>query len=224
MTIDSRKIELPCGKDNVRRMDEGALYNSTDPALVSDQNAALELLYDYKHTRPSEHVRRRELLEEMFASGGGDCHIEPPFHANWAGRHVHLGAGFYANFNLTLVDDGPIHIGANVLFGPNVTITTAGHPVLPELRPSSQFNRPVTIGDNVWLGANVVVMPGVTIGSNSVVGADSVVTRDIPANVVAVGVPCRVLRTIGQHDREFYWRDNGIDPSLFDEVPGDEAS
>ncbi len=148
----------------------------------------------------------------MFASAGAGCYIEPPLHANWGGRHVHLGAHVYANVNLTLVDDGPIHIGDNVMFGPNVVITTAGHPVLPELRVrSAQFNLPVSIGDNVWIGSGVQIMPGVTIGANTVIGAGSTVTRDLPADVVAVGTPCRIVRQIGEHDRTYFWRDREFD-------------
>ncbi|MDJ1114914.1 maltose acetyltransferase domain-containing protein [Microbacterium dauci] len=124
------RIELSHGEENARRMRHGELYNSTDPALVAEQLEALERLHDYNHSRPSEDARRKELLTEMFESGGETAYIEPPFHANWAGKFVTLGAGFYANFNMTLVDDAPIHIGADVMFGPNVTITTAGHPVL----------------------------------------------------------------------------------------------
>jgi galactoside O-acetyltransferase len=118
----------------------------------------------------------------------------------------------YANVNRTLVDDGPIHIGDNVMFGPNVVITTAGHPVLPELRVrSAQFNLPVSIGDNVWIGSGVQIMPGVTIGANTVIGAGSTVTRDLPADVVAVGTPCRIVRQIGEHDRTYFWRDREFD-------------
>ena len=117
----------------------------------------------------------------------------------------------YANFNLTLVDDTHIYIGSNTMIGPNVIIATAGHPVLPELRLKvAQFNAPVHIGKNCWLGAGAIVLPGVTIGDNTVIGAGSVVTKDIPANVVAVGNPCRVLRSIGDRDREYYFKDRKI--------------
>ena len=152
------------------------------------------------------------MLKEMFAEVGEDCYIEPPLHANMAGAYVHFGKNVYANFNLTLVDDGEIYIGSHCMIGPNVTIATAGHPVEPELRRKGiQFNMPVRIGENVWIGAGAVVVPGVTIGDNSVIGAGSVVTRDIPANVVAVGNPCRILREIGERDRMYYYKDRKID-------------
>lgn len=207
-----REVDFRDAEVNLARMEQGLVYDPGHPALAEGQNAALELLYDYNATRPSQGAERQALLKRMFASVGTGCHIEPPFHANWGGRNVHLGDGVYANFNLTLVDDGPIHVGDNVMFAPGVVVTTGGHPVLPELRVGgAQFNRPVRIGDNVWIGSGVQIMPGVTIGADSVVGAGSVVTRDVPAGVVAVGAPCRVVREIGEHDRAFFWRDQAID-------------
>lgn len=201
--------------DNRERMELGLIYNPADPSLTGQQAEALELLYDFNATRPSQSDLRAQLLKRMFGSIGDGCYIEPPLHANWGGRDVHLGNQVYANFNLTLVDDGPIHIGDNVMFGPSVVVTTGGHPVQPDLRRrSAQFNLPVTIGNNVWVGSGVQIMPGTTIGDNTVIGAGSVVTRDIPADVVAVGAPCRVVREIGDHDRTFYWRDRMIDEPL----------
>ena len=124
----------------------------------------------------------------------------------------------YANFNLTLVDDTHIYVGDNVMMAPNVVLATAAHPVLSELREKGyQYNAPVRIGEDCWLGAGVVVLPGVTIGRGSVIGAGSVVTKDIPENVVAFGNPCRVVRTVGERDREFYFRDRRIDPGLLEE-------
>ena len=147
----------------------------------------------------------------MFAEIGEDCYIEPPFHANWGGKHVHFGKCVYANFNFTAVDDTHIYVGDYTMFGPNVILATAGHPILPELRQEAyQYNMPVHIGKNCWLGAGVIVLPGVTIGDNTVIGAGSVVTKDIPSNVVAVGNPCRVLREINEHDKEYYFKNRKI--------------
>ena len=189
------------------KLRSGELYYCIDPELQQRQQECLEVLYDYNHSRPGETKRRVELLNKLLANMGENCYIEPPLHANW-GCHTHLGNNVYANFNLTLVDDTDIYIGDSVMLGPNVVLATAGHPVDPELRRLVyQFNQPIHIGNNVWLGAGVIVLPGVTIGDNSVVGAGSVVTKDIPANVVAVGNPCRILREINEHDREYYWRD-----------------
>lgn len=153
----------------------------------------------------------------MFAEMGQNCYIEPPLHSNFGGHHVHFGDFVYANFNLTLVDDTHIYVGDHTMFGPNVTIATAGHPIAPELRERGlQYNLPVHIGKNCWLGAGVIVLPGVTIGDNVVIGAGSVVTRDIPDNVVAAGNPCRILRPVGERDRQYYWRDKKIPEALFE--------
>jgi galactoside O-acetyltransferase len=190
---------------------DGSLYLPEDPELFTQQLACLDKLYDFNQTRPTELSKREAMLKEMFAEFGDGNYIEPPLHANWAGRHVHFGNHIYANFNLTLVDDTHIYIGDHTMLGPNVTIATAGHPILPELREQAyQYNMPVHIGRNCWLGAGVIVMPGVTIGDNTVVGAGSIVTKDLPANVVAVGNPCRVLREINDRDKEFYYKDRRI--------------
>lgn len=193
------------------KMHSGDLYLSADNDLVAEQLTFLEKLYDFNLTRPLEQKKRADLLKNMFAEIGDDCYIEPPLHSNWGGKHVHFGKGVYANFNLTLVDDTHIYVGDHTMIGPNVVLATAGHPILPELRPDAyQFNLPIHIGNNCWLGAGVIVLPGITIGDNSVIGAGSVVTKDIPANVVAVGNPCKVLREINEHDRTFYYKDRKI--------------
>lgn len=194
------------------KMHSGDLYLSADEDLVAEQLTFVEKLYDFNSTRPLEQTKRAALLKEMFAEIGEDCYIEPPLHSNWGGKHVHFGNGVYANFNLTLVDDTHIYVGDYTMLGPNVVLATAGHPILPELRPLAyQYNMPVHIGKNCWLGAGVIVLPGVTIGDNTVIGAGSVVTKDIPANVVAVGNPCRVLREINEHDKEYYFKDRKIE-------------
>lgn len=192
------------------KMKSGMLYCCDDEDLMQEQTKCLEKLYDFNQTRPGEADKRAALLKELLAEVGEGCYVEPPLHANW-GCNTHFGHHIYANFNLTLVDDTDIFVGDYVMFGPNVTVATAGHPVDPELRRQvAQFNMPVHIGNNVWIGAGSVLLPGVSIGDNSVIGAGSIVTKDIPANVVAVGNPCRVLREIGEHDREFYYRDRRI--------------
>ncbi len=194
------------------KMHTGELYLPNDDSIMTEQMQRLELLYDFNTARPSESGKRQALLKEMFAEIGENCYIEPPLHANQSGRFVHFGKGIYANFNLTLVDDTHIYVGDYTMFGPNVTIATAGHPILPELRQEAyQYNIPVRIGKNCWLGAGVIVLPGVTIGDNTVVGAGSIVTKDLPSNVVAVGNPCWVLREINEHDREYYYKDRKID-------------
>ena len=141
----------------------------------------------------------------MLGGVGENCYIEPTFHGNWGGKNLFFGNGVYANFNLTVVDDVEIIVGNNVMFAPNCTLTTTNHPICPELRRNGyQYCKKIFVSDNVWIGSNVVVLPGVTIGENSVIGAGSIVTKNIPANVVAMGVPCRVVREITAADREFF--------------------
>lgn len=192
------------------------IYDPMDNEIFEEQIKCLDKLYEFNQTRPIELEKRNKLLKEMFASIGDNCYIEPPFHANWGGKHVHFGNSVYANFNLTLVDDTYIYVGDNTMFGPNVVLATAGHPILPELREKGyQFNLPIHIGKNCWLGAGVIVMPGVSIGDNSVIGAGSIVTKDIPSNVVAYGNPCKVIRPISDKDKEFYHKDKKIDYKSF---------
>ena len=202
---------------NREKMHTGELYQPGDPEIVSWQMQRLDSLYDYNRTRPTEGEKREALLREMLAEVGEGCYIEPPFHTNLGGAHVHFGKYVYANFNLTCVDDTHIYVGDCTMFGPNVTLATAGHPILPELREKGlQFNMPIRIGRNCWLGAGVIVLPGVTIGDNVVVGAGSVVTKDLPDNVVAVGTPCRVLREVNEHDREYYFKGRKMDSSMLE--------
>lgn len=200
-----------------QKLHDKDLYDPGSEAILKLQQSRMELLYDFNRTRPSEMDKRGELLREMFAEAGENCYIEPPLHSNWAGYHTHLGKNVYANFNLTLVDDTYIYIGDYTMIGPNVTIATAGHPILPSLREKAiQFNMPVHIGKNVWIGACAVILPGVTIGDNSVIGAGSVVTKDIPPLVLAVGNPCRVLRPISEHDKEYFYKDRKINWPEYD--------
>ena len=199
------------------KLHSGEIYFPSDDSIMAEQLQCLDRLFAFNQMPPSRVDARFAMLKEMFAEVGEGCYIESPLHANWGGKHVHFGKFVYANFGLTMVDDTHIYVGDNTMFGPHVTLATAGHPITPELRRAGlQYNMPVRIGNNCWLGAGVVVLPGVTIGDNTVVGAGSVVTKDLPANVVAVGNPCRVLRPIGEHDREFYFKDRRIDPKFFE--------
>ena len=179
------------------RLHTGELYWPGDQEIMDEQVKRLERLYDFNRTRPTEGAKREAMLKEMFAEIGEGCYIEPPFHANFGGGHVHFGKGVYANFNFTVVDDTHIYVGDYTMFGPNVTIATAGHPILPQLRQEGyQFNMPVRIGKNCWLGAGVIVLPGITIGDNVVIGAGSVVVKSIPSDCVAVGNPARVVKKL----------------------------
>jgi len=202
--------------DELAILHSGALYDPNAEALTRVQRACLDKLYDYNRTRPAQAEERQALLREMLAELGEGCYIEPPFYANWGGRHVHFGRNVYANFGLTLVDDTHIYVGDNTMFGPHVTVAAAGHPVDPELRRQGlQYNAPVRIGANCWIGAGAILLPGVTVGDNVVIGAGSVVTRDLPSDTVAVGNPCRVMRPVGERDRQYYFKDREIPEGWF---------
>lgn len=194
------------------RMVAGLLYDPADPEIMKEQVPYQDRLWAFNQLKTSDYEEKQRYMKEVFAECGENSYIELPFRANWGGAHLHLGSGVYINFNMSLVDDGHIYVGDKVMFGPNVTIATANHPIDPELRARAlQYNKDVRIGDNVWIGAGVTIVPGVRIGDNSVIGAGSVITKDIPENVIAVGNPCRVLRAISGHDREYFYRDEKID-------------
>ncbi|MFQ6367101.1 sugar O-acetyltransferase [Lactococcus lactis] len=202
--------------ENYKRVHTGELYFPNDQKLWKEQQEALVLLEKYNQTSVTQPEQQMVLLKEMFSEIGENCFIQPPFYANFGGKNVHFGTGIYANFNLTLVDDTDIFVGNHVMFGPNVTIDTATHPVSPDLRKrGAQYNKKVYIEENVWLGAGVIVLPGVRIGKNSVIGAGSLVTKDIPDNVVAFGTPCRVKRKINDSDFKTYDHGKKIDLDEF---------
>lgn len=193
------------------KMHTGDLYLPGDEEIMREQAVYQDLLCEYNMTKPSEQKRRSKLLKEMLGDCGEEVYIEAPFYANFGGRHCHFGDRVYANYHLVCVDDTHIYVGDYTMIGPNVTITTAGHPILPELRRQTyQYNMPVHIGKNCWIGAGAIILPGITIGDNTVIGAGSIVTKDIPSNVVAVGNPCKVMREIGEKDRKYYFRDREI--------------
>ena len=194
------------------KLHSGEFYLPGDETLQREQIQCLDKLFAYNGLKPSDQEGKAALLKEMFAEIGENCYIETPFYANWAGRHIHFGRYIYVNFGCTFVDDTHIYVGDYTKFGPRVVIATAGHPILPELRKKGyQYNAPIRIGRNCWLGAGVVVVPGVTIGDNVVVGAGSVVTRDLPSDVIAAGNPCKILREVDDRDREYYFKDRKID-------------
>ena len=197
---------------NLERKNAGLIYDPSDEEIATLQRSALQKMDEFNRTTSDELELRQKLLSDMLGSVGKNCYIEPPFHGNWGGKNLFLGDNVYANFNLTVVDDVEIIVGNNVLFAPNCTLTTANHPINPDLRRKGyQYAKKIVIGNNVWLGSNVVVLPGVTIGDNSVIAAGSIVSRDIPANVVAMGIPCRVVREISEQDEKFFDRGRLID-------------
>lgn len=172
----------------------GEFYNSWDPELVEMRNHALTLTGEFNSTWDKE--KREKIVRELFGKLGDNPYITPPFNCDY-GCYIFAGKNFYANFGLVILDCNIVTIGDDVLFGPNVQIYAATHPTDPELRKSGkEMGYPITIGNNVWLGGQVIVCPGVTIGDDCSIGAGSVVTRNIPPRSVAVGNPCRVVRTI----------------------------
>ena len=186
-------------EDVLERIRSGLLYTETDAAFRDPLRRA-ELVFAYNAISPAEPERRRQVLERIFGSLGERTVLLSPFHAAF-GSNVHIGDDFFGNVNLTFIDDVDIRIGDGVMIAPQVTLATTGHPVHPALREDfRRFSEPIVIEDRVWIGSNVVVLPGVRIGYGSVIGAGSVVSRDIPPMSVAVGVPCRVVRAITDDD------------------------
>jgi acetyltransferase-like isoleucine patch superfamily enzyme len=184
------------------KMSEGKLYKAFDKELYEERQSAKELVFQYNSSLPSEIDKRNELIKKLFCRTGEKFIIEPPFHCDY-GYNITIGNNFYSNYNLVILDCARTEIGDNVLIGPNVSIYTAGHPLHYELRNQDyEFALPIRIGNNVWIGGNVVINPGISIGDNSVIGSGSVVTKDIPANVVAAGNPCKILREITEKDKQ----------------------
>ena len=187
------------------RMVKGLIYDPSDSEIMDEQRVYQDRLWEFNQLKQTDYEEKQKYMKEVFVSCGENCYIELPLHANWGGHHLYMGSDVYANSNLTLVDDGNIYIGDKVLIGPNVTIATANHPLEPGLRARGlQYNKDVHIGENTWIGANTVIVPGVCIGKNTVIGAGSVVTKDIPDHVLAVGNPCKILREISDKDSEVF--------------------
>ena len=192
------------------RLMAGWLWNDTDE-YIAHQAVVKDLMYEFNTSKPSEVDRRRELMRRIFGSVGENVWINQPMTLA-VGATVTIGAGTYINSGLTLIDDGPIAIGEGCLFGTNVTLCTTGHPIDPEARAQGgMYSFPIAIGDGAWIGAGAIILPGITIGKYAVVGAGSVVTKDVPDYTVAAGNPCRVIRRIGERDREYYWKDRRFD-------------
>ncbi len=179
------------------KMLRGMIYDANnDAALIAERLECKELIRDYNDLRPKETEARKTLLHRILGEIRGDILIEQPFYCDY-GYNISVGSNFYANFNMVVLDEAEVSFGDNVFIGPNCGFYTAGHPLDPiERNKGLEFARPIIIGNNVWIGANVTVLPGVTIGNNCTIGAGSVVTKDIPENTIAVGNPCKVIKSI----------------------------
>lgn len=193
------------------RMLAGLPYKAWLDGLSEERLENKKRIYRFNNLPPEEVEEQHRLLKQILGKSGENVHIEAPFHCDY-GYNIEVGENFFANYNFTVLDVGRVRIGDNAQIAPNVSIYTAGHPVHPESRNSGyEYGIDITIGDNVWIGGSASIMPGVTIGSNVVIGGGSVVTRDIPDNVIAAGNPCRVLRAITDADRDYYYKDRKFD-------------
>ena len=188
------------------KMVSGKPYKAFGEELSKERQAAKELIFDFNSLRPNKIEERNEILKKLLGSSKNKFFFEPPFYCDY-GYNIEIGENFYSNYNLTILDCAKVSIGDNVLIGPNVGIYTAGHPIHHELRNQEyEYAFPISIGDNVWIGGNVVINPGVSIGENSVIGSGSVVTKDIPGTVIAMGNPCKVLRKLTDEDKQYYYK------------------
>lgn len=203
--------------DNRYRRDHEMAYFS-DESVISEQLETKKAVKEYNAVMPFDMKKGMDCIARTGIKHKENIYFEPPFHCEY-GNHIEVGENFYANVNCIMLDVGKITIGDNVLFGPNVSIHTAGHPIHPESRNSGyEYGIPVTIGSNVWIGGSCVILPGVSIGNNVVIGAGSVVTKDIPDNVCAAGNPCRVIREITDADRPFYFKDRRFDDEAWAKI------
>lgn len=193
------------------RMHKNLPYKAWLDGLSEERLECKKKIYEYNHLPPERWGERTNLIKNILGSTGENIHIEEPFRCDY-GSNIEVGENFFANYNLTVLDVGKVTIGDNAQIAPNVSIYTAGHPVHPDSRNSGyEYGIDISIGNNVWIGGSTCILPGVHIGNNVVIGAGSVVTKDIPDNVIAVGNPCRVIREITEEDRKYYYKDREFD-------------
>ncbi len=200
---------------NRERMVAGLPYQDNVEGLDEERLKCNKKIFELNNTSPAEREKMNALLKEILGKTGEKFYMETPFHCDY-GWNIEIGENFYSNYNLVILDVAKVTIGENVMLAPNVSIYTAGHPVYYEARNTGyEYGIPINIGNNVWVGGNSVILPGVSIGDNSVIGAGSVVTRDVPPNVVAAGNPCRVLREITKEDKKYYFKNRPFDIDIW---------
>lgn len=189
------------------KMLQGLLYDANyDSNLVQERIRCKEMCHEYNHLSPGKRKERTDLMKKILGKTSGEFLIEQPFWCDY-GYNIEIGEDFYVNHNCVILDCAKVRFGSHVFIAPNCGFYTAGHPLDVEQRNQGlEYAYPITVGDNVWFGANVAVLPGVTIGENSVIGAGSIVSRDIPSGVIASGNPCRVIRLITEQDKKKYWK------------------
>jgi len=184
------------------KMLAGHIYDACNPEILSELFTTQDSVFEYNQIRPTDHALRTKKIKQILGKTGERVIINQPFHCDY-GSHISVGEDFFANFNLTVLDEAPVTIGNNCFIGPNVGLYTACHPTDPVARNSRQeWAEPITIGHNVWIGGGVTVLPGVTIGDNVTIGAGSVVAKDIPSNCVAVGNPCRPVKWLEESEQD----------------------
>ena len=186
-------------------------YQAWKDGLSEERKENKRKVYRYNKLSPDEEKEQDRLIREIVGKCGETIWVEQPFHCDY-GYNIEVGNNFYSNYNLTILDVGKVIIGENVMIAPNVSLYTAGHPLHPDARNSGyEYGIGITIGDNVWIGGNTVVNPGVHIGNNVVIGSGSVVTKDIPDNALAAGNPCKVIRFLTEEDKKYYYKNRKFD-------------
>jgi len=189
----------------------GLPYKAWLDGLEEERFACKQKIYDFNHLSPKSYELAPDMLKQILGKTGENIWVEAPFHCDY-GWNIEVGENFFANYNLIILDVAKVTIGKNVQIAPNVSIYTAGHPIHPDTRNTGyEYGIPITIGDNVWIGGNVVILPGVTIGDNVVIGAGSVVSKDTADNKIVIGNPCKVVREITEEDRTYYFKDKEFD-------------
>ena len=200
------------------KMLAGEIYDACNPELLNELNAVKVLCQQYNNLLPTDFAARNKMLQQMLGQADADTFINQPFYCDY-GKQIRVGKRFFANFCLTILDEALVTFGDDCFVGPNVSIYTACHSTNPVERNTRQeWAKPVTIGNNVWIGGNSVILPGVHIGDNVVIGAGSVVTKDIPNWSFAAGNPCKVIRMITEEDKKYYFKDRKIDTEIYNKI------